>query len=115
MKGRKNDDDTLCARAIGKAAEFSRDNKGGPDTNDLDIDGAKLAKHMLGTIGLEVKTLINTGWHQPSLTSISFGQDEAIARYVRNQKKAAEVCGIRFVEKQLSKEISKKEMIEIRE
>lgn len=68
---------------------------------------------MLQSIGIEVKALISSGWHQPSLTSISFGQDEAIARYVRNQKKAAEVCGIRFVEKHLSKDVSKKEMIEI--
>lgn len=40
MKGRKNEEDTLWARAMGKGAEFSRENRGGAEISDLDSEGA---------------------------------------------------------------------------
>jgi methylenetetrahydrofolate dehydrogenase (NADP+)/methenyltetrahydrofolate cyclohydrolase len=79
------------------------------------IDGTQLAKSILDSTARGVKELIDSGWLPPSLVSISFGGDnqDAIARYVRNQKRAAERCHIRFHELLVEHHVSRDDMLKL--
>ena len=79
------------------------------------IDGNRLAKQILESTARGVKKLVESGWLQPALVSVSFGGEnqEAIARYVRNQKKASEKCGIKFTELLVDHHVSREEMLKL--
>ena len=70
------------------------------------IDGKRLAKAVKARVKTEAIALTEAGW-APRLVSLSFGQeDEAMAIYVRNQRRAAKACGIEFDDRVLPADMS---------
>ena len=78
------------------------------------INGSVIAKALLRKTGEGVGRLVEEGWPRPTLVSVTFGTgNEAIARYVRNQRRAAESCGVAFEEKVLDPGISRADMANV--
>jgi len=64
---------------------------------------------MLNEISTDVENLKQENWG-PKLVSIKIGENPAVDRYIRNQKRNADKVGIEFVERQFSEEISADEV-----
>jgi methylenetetrahydrofolate dehydrogenase (NADP+)/methenyltetrahydrofolate cyclohydrolase len=78
------------------------------------INGTILARQSLQQTATGVSFLVQEGWPRPRLFSITFGTgNEAIARYVRNQRRAAESCGVEFEERILSPLTTKTDLQEV--
>lgn len=69
------------------------------------IDGKSIAQTMRGEVARDVAELDRTGW-APKLVSITVGDGEASALYVRNQQKQAESAGVEFEQRTYPAEIS---------
>jgi len=81
------------------------------------IDGVSLAKEIIDSTYRAIQSL-PSGWSAPRLVSISFvhedpHKNEAVARYVRNQKRAAEKSGIVFEERMLGTNVKKDEVLDL--
>ncbi len=72
------------------------------------IDGRALAEKMIEEVRIEVEALKREHW-TPKLVSIKIGDTSAVDRYVKNQKKHADIAGIEFVEKHFPADISAEE------
>ena len=75
-----------------------------------DIDGRALSANILGEVFGEATKLIESGW-QPRLISITIGDIQAVALYVRNQRRLAERGGIMFEERHFSASITQAEIL----
>jgi len=73
------------------------------------INGTAIAGKMLNEISTDVENLKQENWG-PKLVSIKIGENPAVDRYIRNQKRNADKVGIEFVERQFSEEISADEV-----
>lgn len=69
------------------------------------IDGKSIAKAMREEVARDVAELDRSGW-APKLVSITVGDGEASALYVRNQQKQAESTGVEFEQRTYPAEIS---------
>ncbi|SUZ31646.1 Bifunctional protein FolD protein [Roseibaca ekhonensis] len=69
------------------------------------IDGKSIAQTMRDEVARDVAELDRTGW-APKLVSITVGDGEASALYVRNQQKQAESTGVEFEQRTYPAEIS---------
>jgi len=78
-------------------------------TQHSNIDGRALADKMLGEIQTDVEALKKKHW-SPKLVSIKIGDNPAVDRYVRNQKRNADLTGIEFVERHYPADISADEV-----
>jgi len=78
-------------------------------TQHSNIDGRALAEKMIGEIRADVEALKKEHW-PPKLVSIKIGDNPAVDRYVRNQKRNADSAGIEFVERHYPAEISADEV-----
>ena len=78
-------------------------------TQHSNIDGRALAEKMLNQIRVDVTALKKEHW-SPKLVSIKIGDNPAVDRYVRNQKRNAEQTGIEFSEKHYPSDISADEV-----
>lgn len=74
------------------------------------LDGRKLATSMREKIAEDVIELAGTGF-APSLISITVGDTEASALYVRNQRRVAEKMGIGFEERVFPEDVGSDELI----
>lgn len=75
----------------------------------LNIDGRAVAEKMIEQISNEVTQLKKEHW-LPKLVSIKIGDNPAVERYVRNQKRKADQTGIEFVERHYPSDISAEEV-----
>ncbi len=75
----------------------------------LNIDGRAIAQGMLGKTAAQVALLKQEHWY-PRLVSIKVGENPAIDRYIRNQRRNAEQVGIEFEERHFPAEISAEEV-----
>ncbi|MCF7816659.1 MAG: bifunctional 5,10-methylenetetrahydrofolate dehydrogenase/5,10-methenyltetrahydrofolate cyclohydrolase [Kiritimatiellales bacterium] len=73
------------------------------------IDGRAVAEKMLETVRADVAVLKKEHW-SPTLVSIKIGDNPAVDRYVRNQKRNADQVGIEFVERHYPADISADEV-----
>ncbi len=71
----------------------------------INIDGRAVADRMIEFIRSEVTTLNKAHCH-PKLVSIRVGDNPAVDRYIRNQKRNADRAGIEFVEQHYPSEIT---------
>ncbi len=78
-------------------------------TQHSNIDGRAIAEKMLGEIRVDVEALKKEHW-TPKLVSIKVGDNPAVDRYVRNQKRNADLAGIEFVERHYPADISADEV-----
>lgn len=69
------------------------------------IDGKSIAQAMRDEVARDVAELDRSGW-APKLVSITVGDGEASALYVRNQQKQAESTGVEFEQRTYPAEIS---------
>lgn len=74
-------------------------------TQHSNIDGRAVAEKMIQEIRANVESLKKEHWF-PKLVSIKIGDNSAVDRYVRNQKRNAELAGIEFVERHYPADIS---------
>jgi methylenetetrahydrofolate dehydrogenase (NADP+)/methenyltetrahydrofolate cyclohydrolase len=74
-----------------------------------EIDGRGIAAAMLEKVASDVEALKQEGW-APRLVSMRIGENSAVDRYVRNQKRTASKVGIEFIEKQFAEDISEAEV-----
>ena len=65
------------------------------------IDGKTVAKNILADVSQDVAGLAASGW-QPKLVAIVIGDVDAVALYVRNQRRVSEKAGIEFEERSFS-------------
>ena len=72
------------------------------------MEGRRVAAEVLAGLAPEVHALTAAGW-APRLVSISIGAAEAVAVYVRNQRRAAEQLGIGFEQRELPATITPEE------
>lgn len=82
-----------------------------PNSNKL-LDGRAIAAKMHKETAAEVETLNQEGW-PVKLVSISIGDVEASALYVRNQQRAAEKTGITFEPRNYPSDIGRDELVGI--
>ena len=79
-------------------------------SNDYrDINGREVAAQMHARTAEEVASLAAVGW-QPRLVSIRVGVDPAVDLYIRNQERAARKVGIEFECRNVSADISEREL-----
>ena len=79
-------------------------------SNDYrDINGREGAAQMHARTAEEVASLAAVGW-QPRLVSIRVGVDPAVDLYIRNQERAARKVGIEFECRNVSADISEREL-----
>ena len=79
-------------------------------SNDYrDINGREVAAQMHARTAEEVASLAAVGW-QPRLGSIRVGVDPAVDLYIRNQERAARKVGIEFECRNVSADISEREL-----
>ena len=79
-------------------------------SNDYrDINGREVAAQMHARTSEEVASLAAVGW-QPRLVSIRVGVDPAVDLYIRNQERAARKVGIEFECRNVSADISEREL-----
>ncbi|MHC8865129.1 bifunctional 5,10-methylenetetrahydrofolate dehydrogenase/5,10-methenyltetrahydrofolate cyclohydrolase [Arenicellales bacterium IMCC57338] len=79
-------------------------------SNDYrDINGREVAAQMHARTAEEVASLVAVGW-QPRLVSIRVGVDPAVDLYIRNQERAARKVGIEFECRNVSADISEREL-----
>ncbi|MEN7972747.1 MAG: bifunctional 5,10-methylenetetrahydrofolate dehydrogenase/5,10-methenyltetrahydrofolate cyclohydrolase [Verrucomicrobiota bacterium] len=78
-------------------------------TQHSNIDGRALAGKMIEEIRTDVEALKKENWF-PKLVSIKIGDNPAVDRYVRNQKRNADLAGIEFVERHYPSDISAEEV-----
>ena len=78
-------------------------------TQHSNIDGRAIAEKMLGEIRTDVEALKKEHW-LPKLVSIKVGDNSAVDRYVRNQKRNADLAGIEFLERHYPADISADEV-----
>ncbi|MCS7048909.1 MAG: bifunctional 5,10-methylenetetrahydrofolate dehydrogenase/5,10-methenyltetrahydrofolate cyclohydrolase [Verrucomicrobiae bacterium] len=76
----------------------------------VDLDGRRVADELLQALQPEVNALRASGWG-PRLVSISIGATDAVAVYVRNQRRAAEKLGIGFEPRDLPATITVEETL----
>ena len=76
------------------------------------LDGRKLATEIRNQVASDVEALGKQGW-PVKLVSISIGDVEASALYVRNQQNAAEKTGIAFEARHYQADIGKDELLGI--
>lgn len=65
---------------------------------------------MLGEVASEAAELAEQGWG-PGLVSVTVGDAEAVAVYVRNQRRRAEAAGIAFEERTFPAEVTRAEIV----
>jgi methylenetetrahydrofolate dehydrogenase (NADP+)/methenyltetrahydrofolate cyclohydrolase len=73
------------------------------------IDGRAVAATMLEKIANDVAALKKEHWI-PKLVSIKVGDNPAVDRYIRNQRKHADKVGIEFIERQFPSDITAEEV-----
>ncbi len=73
------------------------------------IDGRAVAGNMLEQIANDVASLKMEHWI-PKLVSIKVGDNPAVDRYIRNQRRHADKVGIEFIERQFPEEITAEEV-----
>lgn len=73
------------------------------------LDGRAIAQDMLEGITVNVDALKKEHW-MPRLVSIKVGDNPAVDRYIRNQKRKSDKVGIEFEEKQYPDNISVEEV-----
>jgi methylenetetrahydrofolate dehydrogenase (NADP+)/methenyltetrahydrofolate cyclohydrolase len=78
-------------------------------TQHSTIDGRALAAEMIEKIRSDVAALKKEHW-APKLVSIKIGDNPSVDRYVRNQKRNADLAGIEFVERHYPADISADEV-----
>ena len=79
-------------------------------SNDYrDINGREVAAQMHARTAEEVASLAAVGW-QPRLVSIRVGVDPAVDLYIRNQERAARKVGIELECRNVSADISEREL-----
>ncbi len=79
-------------------------------SNDYrDINGREVAAQMHARTAEAVASLVAVGW-QPRLVSIRVGVDPAVDLYIRNQERAARKVGIEFECRNVSADISEREL-----
>ena len=79
-------------------------------SNDYrDINGREVAAQMHARTAEEVASLVAVGW-QPRLVSIRVGVDPVVDLYIRNQERAARKVGIEFECRNVSADISEREL-----
>jgi methylenetetrahydrofolate dehydrogenase (NADP+)/methenyltetrahydrofolate cyclohydrolase len=64
------------------------------------LDGRRIATEIVDSVRADVRALCETGW-TPHLVSVSIGESDTVAVYVRNQQRAAEKAGIVFEQRRL--------------
>ncbi|MDQ0472634.1 bifunctional 5,10-methylenetetrahydrofolate dehydrogenase/5,10-methenyltetrahydrofolate cyclohydrolase [Labrys wisconsinensis] len=74
-----------------------------------DLRGKPIADAIIAEVRRETEMLAAAGWH-PRLLSISIGDVEAAAVYIRNQKRQAERAGIAFEERNFPASITQAEL-----
>lgn len=82
-----------------------------PDTYKL-LNGKAIAAEIREKVATDVAALKEQGW-PVKLVSISIGDQEASALYVRNQQRAAEKVGIAFEPRHYTADIGKDELLGI--
>lgn len=78
-------------------------------TQHSNIDGRAVAEKILEFVRADVAALKKEHW-SPTLVSIKIGDNPAVDRYVRNQKRNADQVGIEFVERHYPADISADEV-----
>lgn len=76
---------------------------------DRDLRGKPIADKILNKVQIDAKTLAEGGWN-PKLVSITVGDVDAVAVYVRNQRRTAEKVGIGFEERHFPGDVSQDEL-----
>lgn len=74
------------------------------------IHGKTIAARMAGETAEAAQTLAKDGW-SPRLVSIAVGEEAAAELYMRNQRRAAETCGIGFETRTYPATISLEQLI----
>ncbi|HSF93458.1 MAG TPA: bifunctional 5,10-methylenetetrahydrofolate dehydrogenase/5,10-methenyltetrahydrofolate cyclohydrolase [Thermohalobaculum sp.] len=74
------------------------------------LDGRRAATDIMVTVANDVRSLADRGW-APRLVSITVGDVDAVAVYVRNQRRKAEAAGIAFEERHFPADVSRAEMV----
>ncbi len=74
------------------------------------LEGRRAASEILDGVAHEASDLADQGW-QPRLVSVTVGDEEAVAVYVRNQRRRAEAAGIAFEERTFPADVSRAEII----
>lgn len=74
------------------------------------LDGRRVAAGILSEVAREAGELGVEGWG-PRLVSVTVGDTEAVAVYVRNQRRRAEAAGIAFEERTFPADVSRAEIV----
>jgi methylenetetrahydrofolate dehydrogenase (NADP+)/methenyltetrahydrofolate cyclohydrolase len=74
------------------------------------LSGRKAAAEILDGVAREAAELAEQGW-TPRLVSVTVGDTDAVAVYVRNQRRRAEAAGIAFEERNFPSDVSRAEIV----
>ena len=74
-------------------------------TQHSNLDGRAVAAEIIEKIKADVAALKKEHW-SPKLVSIKIGDNPSVDRYIRNQKRTADLAGIEFVERHYPADIS---------
>jgi methylenetetrahydrofolate dehydrogenase (NADP+)/methenyltetrahydrofolate cyclohydrolase len=74
------------------------------------LDGRRVAAEILDGVAREAAALAEQGW-APRLVSVTVGDTQAVAVYVRNQRRRAEAAGIAFEERNFPAEVTRAELV----
>lgn len=77
------------------------------------IDGKAVSAKVKTEVAEEIKVLCSGGKRAPSLAVVLVGDDPASQVYVRNKKKACELCGITSLEYLLGGDASESELLKL--
>ena len=74
------------------------------------LDGRRAAVEILAGVARDAAGLAEQGW-APRLVSVTVGEAQAVAVYVRNQRRRAEANGIAFEEHNFAADVSRAEIV----